>query len=224
MRDPEEFLELQIKHADRSAKALANVDDPRLICLNTLGLVQKTLMAWLVSNRFSLPFDMSKLSNAISTLEKHSGVLLKSENTNFTIYLLACMITNSHPKGEILSACKVMTADISFLINASVVPYVYYDLVSSEDISMKLELETDKKRQLAVDSAVKYLQLFSMSGLPSERDNVEIERLFKLRKSNAFYSESRIYGGGPDNDYVCDLEFSAIVATKEGQAYAVPSS
>ena len=224
MRDPEEFLELQIKHADRTAKALATVDDSRLICLNTLDFVQKTLMAWLVSNRFSISFDKTKLSNAISTLEDHSEVLLKSEGTNFTVYLLACMITNSPPKEEILTACKVQAEDINFLINASVVPYVYYGLVSSEDISAKLESEKNKKRQLAIDSAVKYLKLLSMSGLPNESDNIEIERLFKLRKSNAFYSESRIYGGGPDNDYVCDLEFSAIVATKEGRGYAVPSS
>ena len=157
-------------------------------------------------------------------LEDQSEVLLKSEGTNFTVYLLACMITNSLPKEEILTACKVQAEDINFLINASVVPYVYYGLVSSEGISTKLESEKNKKRQLAIDSAVKYLNLLSMSGLPNESDNIEIERLFKLRKSNAFYSESRIYGGGPDNDYVCDLEFSAIVATKEGRAYAVPSS
>ena len=49
----------------------------------------------------------------------------------------------------------------------------------------------------------------------------QLQKLYKKRKSNGFYSQSRLYGGGIDNDIVCDIEYSAIAICKGYDTYVL---
>lgn len=220
MRTPKEILELQEQSIARSKKALAQVNDDKLIAWNSSRLIHNALMAWLMAKRHDLNFTIEELLSSITTFEENIAAISEQPESNYTYYLLACMICNKKPESQILEFAKSQANDIEFLINSSVVPYVHYGLVSSDEVSNALE---NRNKNLSVESAVIYLKLLALDGIPDNEVIETLSALFHRRKKDSFYSEARIYGGGPDNDMVCDVEFAAISSTKGSGSVVVPA-
>lgn len=220
MRTPKEILELQEQSIARSKKALAQVNDDRLIAWNSSRLLQNALMAWLMAKRHDLNFTIEELLSSVTIFEENIAAISEKTESNYTYYLLACMICNKKPESQILEFAKSQANDIEFLLNSSVVPYVHYGLVSSDEVSTALE---NRSKNLSVESAVVYLKLLSLDSNPDNELIDALSALFHRRKKDSFYSEARIYGGGLDNDMVCDVEFAAICSTKGSGSVVVPA-
>ena len=196
------------------------MQDDKLIAWNSSRLLQNTLMAWLMAKRHDLDFQIEELYSSIITFEGKFSAIREQPESSCTYYLLACMICNLKPAAHILEFAKPQANDIGFLLNSSVVPYVYFGLVSSDEVLSALE---NKEKNLSVESAVIYLELLSLDGDPSDEAMEFVAALYHRRKKDSFYSEARIYGGGPDNDMVCDVEFSAISSAKGFSTVVVPA-
>mgnify|MGYP001190959620 FL=1 len=214
MRTPKEIFEIQKTFIERSKNVLAAVEEEKLIAMNSSKLLSSTLLAWLMAMKNGFEFSLEEMDLAKNTVEKNIEIILKQPSASVTEYLFACMLAKSEPLASALEHAKAQIKDINFLINASVVPYAWFGLLDISEMAARLESIDDKKRDLSIKSSLSYLSLLSQDSEPTQEDISQLQRLYKKRKSNGFYSQSRLYGGGIDNDIVCDIEYSAIAICK----------
>jgi hypothetical protein len=200
--------------------ALSQVLDDKLIAWNSSRFLQNTLMAWLIAERHELHFEVEELHLSLATFEENFAKISHYPGLNCTYYLLACMICNKEPEAKIIEFSKPQAKDIQFLLDSSVVPYVFYGLANADEVASFIK---DRKKNLSDESAAIYLELLSLEGNPSVDLMESLTALYLRRKNDEFYSEARIYGGSVDNDNVCDVEFSAIASAKGFSSAVVPA-
>jgi len=221
MRTPQEIFDIQKSFIERSNRVLATVEEQKLVAWNSTKLLSSTLLAWLMAIRNGFEFSDMEIEEARKIVEDNLEVALKHSSTSVTEYLFACMLTKAEPLSRALEFAKEKAEDIDFLVNSSIVPYAWFDLVNIETAIDQLESISDNKRSLSIESSIAYLELIAQDVEPSQEELRHLKELYKKRKSNSFYTESRLYGGGVDNDLVCDIEYAAIAICKDYSNYVL---
>ena len=94
--------------------------------------------------------------------------------------------------------------------------YAAYELIDSGVLVDHLKENVVNK--IYCETQIVYLEYIQNHTLVAD----QVERLFISRSKDEWYSMSALYGGGPDNELVCDVEYLALTSLINGNPSAIP--